>query len=80
MNTRGLNSMIVINLGYSEGLINKKVSAVIIIMSLISTIITTPWIRRVFIARTLNNASGTNKSEVVNEDDGFGPCSIFCLF
>ena len=46
MNTRALMELIVINIGYDMGVISRSVFTMLVIMALVSTVITTPVLRR----------------------------------
>lgn len=46
MNTRALMELIVINIGYDMGVISRNVFTMLVIMALVSTVITTPVLRR----------------------------------
>jgi len=46
MNTRGLMELIVINVGYDLGVLPRSVFTMLVIMALISTVVTTPALRR----------------------------------
>ena len=46
MNTRGLMELVVINLGYDLGMISQQMFTILVIMAVVSTVITTPALRR----------------------------------
>jgi Kef-type K+ transport system membrane component KefB len=46
MNTRGLMELIVINVGFDLGVITAKMFTMLVIMAIVSTVITTPGLRR----------------------------------
>ena len=46
MNTRAFMVLIVINIGYDMGVISRSVFTMLVIMALVSTVITTPVLRR----------------------------------
>jgi Kef-type K+ transport system membrane component KefB len=46
MNTRALMELIIINVGYDLGVINREVFTMLVLMAVFSTIVTTPLIRR----------------------------------
>jgi Kef-type K+ transport system membrane component KefB len=46
MNTRGLMELIVINVGFDLGVITAKMFTMLVIMAIVSTVITTPALRR----------------------------------
>jgi Kef-type K+ transport system membrane component KefB len=46
MNTRGLMELIVINVGFDLGVITAKMFTILVIMAIVSTVITTPALRR----------------------------------
>ena len=46
MNTRGLMELIVINVGYDLGVLPRSVFTMLVIMALLSTVVTTPALRR----------------------------------
>lgn len=46
MNTRALMELIVINIGYDMGVISRPMLTMLLIMALVSTVITTPVLRR----------------------------------
>ncbi|KAI9006234.1 Cation/H+ exchanger, partial [Gaertneriomyces semiglobifer] len=48
MNTKGLVELIVLNLGYTAGVINQKIFTMFVIMALITTFMTTPLITWVY--------------------------------
>lgn len=51
MNTRGLMELIVINVGFDLGVITAKMFTMLVIMAIVSTVITTPALRR-YLSRT----------------------------
>ena len=51
MNTRGLMELIVINVGYDLGVLPRSVFTMLVIMALVSTVVTTPALRRWLRAR-----------------------------
>src|SRR5262249_11367130 len=50
MNTRGLMELVVVNVGYDLGLIPPDVFTMLVMMALLSTLVTTPLLRRCFLA------------------------------
>jgi Kef-type K+ transport system membrane component KefB len=46
MNTRGLMELIVINVGLEMGMIGHQVFTMLVLMALVSTVITSPLLRR----------------------------------
>ncbi|KAI9015021.1 Sodium/hydrogen exchanger family-domain-containing protein [Gaertneriomyces semiglobifer] len=48
MNTKGLVELIVLNLGYSAGVINQKIFTMFVIMALVTTFMTTPLVTWVY--------------------------------
>ena len=46
MNTRGLMELIVINVGYDLGVISQNMFTMLVIMAIVSTVVTTPCLRR----------------------------------
>jgi K+:H+ antiporter len=46
MNTRGLMELIVINVGLELGMIGRQVFTMLVLMALVSTVITSPLLRR----------------------------------
>jgi Kef-type K+ transport system membrane component KefB len=46
MNTRALMELIVVNVGYDLGVITQKVFTMLVIMAIVSTVVTTPVLRR----------------------------------
>src|SRR5258706_14809968 len=46
MNTRGLMELIVINIGYDLNVIPKTIFTMLVIMAIVSTVITTPALKR----------------------------------
>ncbi len=46
MNTRGLMEFVVINVGYDLGVISQQMFTILVIMAIVSTVITTPMLRR----------------------------------
>jgi len=46
MNTRALMELIVINVGLDLGVISQKVFTMLVIMAIVSTVVTTPALRR----------------------------------
>lgn len=57
MNTRALMELIVINVGFDLGVISQKLFTMLVIMAIVSTVITTPALRR-HLARTSLEGSG----------------------
>jgi Kef-type K+ transport system membrane component KefB len=53
MNTRGLMELIVINVGYDLGVLPRSVFTMLVIMALLSTVVTTPALRRWLRARAV---------------------------
>jgi Kef-type K+ transport system membrane component KefB len=46
MNTRGLMELVVINVGYDLGVISQQMFTILVIMAVVTTVITTPALRR----------------------------------
>ena len=46
MNTRALMELIVINVGYDLGVISQNLFTMLVLMAIISTVITSPLLRR----------------------------------
>jgi K+:H+ antiporter len=46
MNTRGLMELVVINVGYDLGIISRQMFTMLVLMAVVSTVITTPLLRR----------------------------------
>lgn len=46
MNTRGLMELVVINVGYDLGIISSRMFTMLVLMAVVSTVITTPLLRR----------------------------------
>jgi Kef-type K+ transport system membrane component KefB len=46
MNTRGLMELIVVNVGYDLGVIPQSVFTMLVLMAIVSTVITTPALKR----------------------------------
>ncbi|MGA2343853.1 MAG: cation:proton antiporter, partial [Steroidobacteraceae bacterium] len=46
MNTRALMELIVINVGFDLGVISSKMFTMLVVMAIVSTVITTPALRR----------------------------------
>jgi Kef-type K+ transport system membrane component KefB len=46
MNTRALMELIVINVGYDLGVISQHVFTMLVLMAIVSTVVTTPGLRR----------------------------------
>jgi Kef-type K+ transport system membrane component KefB len=46
MNTRGLVELVVLNIGYDLGLISRTLFTMLVLMAIVSTVITTPLLRR----------------------------------
>ncbi|GAA3960729.1 cation:proton antiporter [Mucilaginibacter dorajii] len=64
MNTRGLVELIVLNIGYDLGVLNKEVFAMLVIMALVTTIMTVP------ILNLLDKAFGkTPEEENISEEE-----------
>lgn len=57
MNTRALMELIVINVGFDLGVISQKLFTMLVIMAIVSTVITTPALRR-YLSRTSLEGSG----------------------
>ena len=58
MNTRGLMELIVLNVGFDLGVISAKMFTMLVIMAIVSTMITTPALRR-YQSRALPLAAGS---------------------
>ena len=54
MNTRGLMELIVINVGYDLGVLPRSVFTMLVLMALVSTVVTTPALRRWLSARVVD--------------------------
>jgi Kef-type K+ transport system membrane component KefB len=63
MNTRGLVELIVLNIGYDLGVLNKEVFAILVIMALVTTFMTVP------ILNLLDKIFGKSPSEEELPDD-----------
>ena len=48
MNTRGLVELVVLNIGLQAHVINEEVFSVMVVMAVVTTFMTTPWMRRVY--------------------------------
>lgn len=59
MNTRALMELIVINVGFDLGVISQKMFTMLVIMAIVSTVVTTPALRRYLSRTSLRNASAT---------------------
>jgi Kef-type K+ transport system membrane component KefB len=66
MNTRGLMELIILNIGFDLGVISPKLFAMMILMALFTTFVTTPLLRWVYPA-----ASRSHADSVVRDDASF---------
>ncbi|MCI0616923.1 cation:proton antiporter [bacterium] len=55
MNTRGLMELITLNIGYDLGVLPKQMFTMLVIMSIVSTYMATPLIRRLMASERLIN-------------------------
>ena len=58
MNTRGLMELIVLNIGLDLGVISPTLFAMLVLMALATTVMTTPLLHLVFPAAVLGKAPG----------------------
>ena len=47
INTRGLTELIALNVGLTDGLINRRLFTVLVLMALVNTLITAPLLTRI---------------------------------
>lgn len=67
MNTRALMELIVINVGYDLGVISQDMFTMLVLMAIISTVITTPGLRRWLPQMGLPPARGSASGETAPE-------------
>ncbi|KAI8053025.1 Sodium/hydrogen exchanger family-domain-containing protein [Syncephalis plumigaleata] len=62
MNCKGLVELIVLNLGLDAGVIDKKVFAILVLMALVTTFITTPMVMWLYPPRYWRNVKGMTRA------------------
>ena len=68
MNTRGLVELVILTVGLQYGVINDKVFAMMVIMALVTTFMTTPLLHWVYPSTLLEKSAPASGSPAADED------------
>lgn len=80
MNTRGLMELVVLNIGLDLGVISKELFAMMVIMALVTTWITSPLLERIFpAARMAEEAAETPTGLAVRPPEEPVPAALVCV-
>jgi hypothetical protein len=53
MNTRGLTELVILNIGYDTGVLDRELFTVLVLMAVITTVMTSPLLRRIYTDRMI---------------------------
>ncbi|KAL0890924.1 hypothetical protein Bca101_014907 [Brassica carinata] len=79
MNTKGLVELIVLNIGKDRGVLNDQIFAIMVLMAIFTTFMTTPLVLAVYKPEKLTNGDYNNRTVEDTNQSNKPLCLMFCF-